>query len=155
VALARLLPGAGVPIAAVSRPGRIAPPPGNLAHRDGSHKAHARSVGVTHVQVRFFNLSTWITAIIGAAVLLLAFHLITSRSGRSNGGSYSPSLIPRACPALEAVRPAEAPAGSTDCSMLPPGKEFACWLPGVPRRPIRPADKPCSGCPFPPGDEGS
>ena len=31
----------------------------------------------------FFNLSTWITAIIGAAILLLAFHLITSRSGRS------------------------------------------------------------------------
>ena len=28
----------------------------------------------------FFNLSTWITAIVGAAVLLLAFHLITSRS---------------------------------------------------------------------------
>ena len=37
----------------------------------------------------FFNLSTWITAIIGAAILLLAFHLITSRSGRSgrSGGS--------------------------------------------------------------------
>jgi uncharacterized membrane protein YeaQ/YmgE (transglycosylase-associated protein family) len=32
----------------------------------------------------FFNLSTWITAIVGAAVLLLAFHLITSRSGGSN-----------------------------------------------------------------------
>jgi uncharacterized membrane protein YeaQ/YmgE (transglycosylase-associated protein family) len=29
----------------------------------------------------FFNLSTWITAIVGAAVLLLAYHLITSRSG--------------------------------------------------------------------------
>jgi uncharacterized membrane protein YeaQ/YmgE (transglycosylase-associated protein family) len=32
----------------------------------------------------FFNLSTWITAIAGAAVLLLAFHLI---SGRSSGRS--------------------------------------------------------------------
>ncbi|MFI5069076.1 MAG: GlsB/YeaQ/YmgE family stress response membrane protein [Streptosporangiales bacterium] len=31
----------------------------------------------------FFNLSTWITAIIGAAVLLLVFHLIASRPGRS------------------------------------------------------------------------
>ena len=30
----------------------------------------------------FFNLSTWITAIIGATVLLLAFHLISSRPGR-------------------------------------------------------------------------
>jgi uncharacterized membrane protein YeaQ/YmgE (transglycosylase-associated protein family) len=35
----------------------------------------------------FFNLSTWITAIAGAAVLLLIFHLITgwsSGSGRSS-----------------------------------------------------------------------
>jgi hypothetical protein len=32
----------------------------------------------------FFNLSTWLTAIAGAAILLLAYHLITSRStGRS------------------------------------------------------------------------
>ena len=28
----------------------------------------------------FFNLSTWLTAIAGAAVLLLAYHLVTSRS---------------------------------------------------------------------------
>src|SRR5580693_520724 len=32
----------------------------------------------------FFNLSTWITAIVGAAVLLLIFHLITGRSSRSS-----------------------------------------------------------------------
>src|SRR5271157_5112513 len=31
----------------------------------------------------FFNLSTWLTAIAGAAVLLLAFHLVT---GRGNAG---------------------------------------------------------------------
>lgn len=30
----------------------------------------------------FFNLSTWLTAITGAAVLLLVVHLITGRSGR-------------------------------------------------------------------------
>src|SRR3984885_3115250 len=35
----------------------------------------------------FFNLSTWITAIVGAAVLLLIFHLISSRSSRSSGRS--------------------------------------------------------------------
>jgi uncharacterized membrane protein YeaQ/YmgE (transglycosylase-associated protein family) len=29
----------------------------------------------------FFNLSTWITAVVGAAVLLLAYHLISGRSG--------------------------------------------------------------------------
>jgi uncharacterized membrane protein YeaQ/YmgE (transglycosylase-associated protein family) len=32
----------------------------------------------------FFNLSTWITAIAGAAVLLLVYHLVTSRSGGSS-----------------------------------------------------------------------
>ena len=31
----------------------------------------------------FFNLSTWLTAIAGAAVLLLIFHLISARSGGS------------------------------------------------------------------------
>jgi len=31
----------------------------------------------------FFNISTWLTAIVGAAILLLAYHLITARSGRS------------------------------------------------------------------------
>ena len=36
-----------------------------------------------HTLHGFFNLSTWLTAIIGAAILLLAFHLITNRSGRS------------------------------------------------------------------------
>lgn len=36
----------------------------------------------------FFNLSTWITAIAGSALLLLAYHLITARrgGGRGNGG---------------------------------------------------------------------
>jgi uncharacterized membrane protein YeaQ/YmgE (transglycosylase-associated protein family) len=40
----------------------------------------------------FFNLSTWLTAIAGAAVLLLAYHLVTSRgSGRSRSRSRSSS----------------------------------------------------------------
>jgi hypothetical protein len=35
----------------------------------------------------FFNISTWLTAIAGAAILLLAYHLVTSRSaGRSRSG---------------------------------------------------------------------
>ena len=34
-----------------------------------------------HTLHGFFNLSTWLTAIAGAAVLLLAFHLFTSRAG--------------------------------------------------------------------------
>jgi uncharacterized membrane protein YeaQ/YmgE (transglycosylase-associated protein family) len=38
----------------------------------------------------FFNLSTWLTAIAGAAVLLLAYHLVTSQSsGRSRSRGRS------------------------------------------------------------------
>jgi uncharacterized membrane protein YeaQ/YmgE (transglycosylase-associated protein family) len=37
----------------------------------------------------FFNISTWLTAIIGAAILLLAYHLVTSKSGRSGRSSRS------------------------------------------------------------------
>ena len=40
----------------------------------------------------FFNISTWLTAIAGAAILLMAYHLATSRdSGRSRGRSRSRS----------------------------------------------------------------
>jgi uncharacterized membrane protein YeaQ/YmgE (transglycosylase-associated protein family) len=37
----------------------------------------------------FFNLSTWLTAIVGAAILLLAYHLVTSQTGRSSRSSRS------------------------------------------------------------------
>ena len=37
----------------------------------------------------FFNLSTWITAIVGAAILLLAYHLFTQQSGRSSRSGRS------------------------------------------------------------------
>jgi uncharacterized membrane protein YeaQ/YmgE (transglycosylase-associated protein family) len=37
----------------------------------------------------FFNLSTWLTAIIGAAILLLAYHLFTSQAGRSGRSGRS------------------------------------------------------------------
>jgi uncharacterized membrane protein YeaQ/YmgE (transglycosylase-associated protein family) len=36
----------------------------------------------------FFNLSTWLTAIAGAAVLLLVFHLATGQSGRSRRSGW-------------------------------------------------------------------
>jgi len=36
-----------------------------------------------HTLNGFFNLSTWLTAIAGAAVLLLIFHLISGRSASS------------------------------------------------------------------------
>ena len=41
-----------------------------------------------HTLNGFFNLSTWLTAIVGAAILLLAYHLFTSRSS-SSGRSRS------------------------------------------------------------------
>ena len=37
-----------------------------------------------HTLHGFFNLSTWLTAIVGAAILLLIFHLFTMR-GHSSG----------------------------------------------------------------------
>ena len=40
-----------------------------------------------HTLQGFFNLSTWLTAIAGAAVLLLAYHLFTSRGSTSRSRS--------------------------------------------------------------------
>jgi uncharacterized membrane protein YeaQ/YmgE (transglycosylase-associated protein family) len=37
----------------------------------------------------FFNISTWLTAIVGAAILLLAYHLFTQQSHRSNRSGRS------------------------------------------------------------------
>ena len=31
----------------------------------------------------FFNLSTWITAVVGAAILLLAYHMVSGRTGHA------------------------------------------------------------------------
>ena len=42
-----------------------------------------------HTLNGFFNLSTWLTAIAGAAVLLLVFHLISGRSSSSSRSSRS------------------------------------------------------------------
>ena len=43
----------------------------------------ATQVFHVHTLNGFFNLSTWLTAIAGAAVLLLIFHLVSARSGGS------------------------------------------------------------------------
>jgi uncharacterized membrane protein YeaQ/YmgE (transglycosylase-associated protein family) len=42
-----------------------------------------------HTLHGFFNLSTWVTAIIGAAILLLAYHLFTSRERTRRRSSSS------------------------------------------------------------------
>jgi uncharacterized membrane protein YeaQ/YmgE (transglycosylase-associated protein family) len=42
-----------------------------------------------HTLNGFFNLSTWLTAVAGAAVLLLIFHLISARSGGSRRSTRS------------------------------------------------------------------
>jgi hypothetical protein len=39
-----------------------------------------------HTLHGFFNASTWLTAIAGAAILLLAYHLATRNSGGSRSG---------------------------------------------------------------------
>jgi uncharacterized membrane protein YeaQ/YmgE (transglycosylase-associated protein family) len=36
----------------------------------------------------FFNLSTWVTAVVGAAVLLLVYHLFSRQSGRSRRSGW-------------------------------------------------------------------
>jgi uncharacterized membrane protein YeaQ/YmgE (transglycosylase-associated protein family) len=38
-----------------------------------------------HTLHGFFNLSTWLTAIVGAAILLLIFHLFTMRQSTGRG----------------------------------------------------------------------
>ena len=49
--------------------------------RSRPRRRPAAATKLFHVVTRhgFFNLSTWLTAIAGAAVLLLAYHLVTSR----------------------------------------------------------------------------
>jgi uncharacterized membrane protein YeaQ/YmgE (transglycosylase-associated protein family) len=49
----------------------------------GGGWAATRLFHLHHALNGFFNLSTWLTAIAGAAVLLLAGHLVTGRSGQS------------------------------------------------------------------------
>jgi uncharacterized membrane protein YeaQ/YmgE (transglycosylase-associated protein family) len=49
----------------------------------GGGWAATRLFHVHHALNGFFNLSTWLTAIAGAAVLLFIGHLVTGRSGRS------------------------------------------------------------------------
>jgi uncharacterized membrane protein YeaQ/YmgE (transglycosylase-associated protein family) len=41
-----------------------------------------------HTLHGFFNLSTWLTAIIGAAILLLAYHLVSGQSGQSRRSGW-------------------------------------------------------------------
>jgi uncharacterized membrane protein YeaQ/YmgE (transglycosylase-associated protein family) len=43
-----------------------------------------------HTLHGFFNLSTWVTAIIGSAILLLAYHLFTAR-GNTGSRRRSPA----------------------------------------------------------------
>jgi len=44
----------------------------------------------------FFNLDTWLTAIIGAAILLAVYHLATSNRGRTRSRSRRRSRYRRA-----------------------------------------------------------
>src|SRR5580698_8817460 len=48
-----------------------------------------------HTLNGFFNLSTWLTAIVGAAVLLLIYHLVSGQSGRSGRSRRSRRFVHR------------------------------------------------------------
>jgi uncharacterized membrane protein YeaQ/YmgE (transglycosylase-associated protein family) len=48
-----------------------------------------------HTLHGFFNLSTWLTAIAGAAVLLLAYHLLSTRSGTGRSRRRRPGWAHR------------------------------------------------------------
>ena len=50
--------------------------------------AATRLFHLHHPLQGFFNISTWLTAIAGAAVLLFAFHLVSGRSGRSRRSGW-------------------------------------------------------------------
>ena len=71
----------------------------------------------------FFNLSTWITAVVGAAILLLVYHLVTSRSGRSRRrGLFAHrkncpgcTCAPRSSGGLAARRHGSAASGCPEC----------------------------------------
>jgi uncharacterized membrane protein YeaQ/YmgE (transglycosylase-associated protein family) len=43
-----------------------------------------------HTLNGFFSASTWLTAIAGAVILLLAYHLVTRQSGGSRSGGSRP-----------------------------------------------------------------
>jgi uncharacterized membrane protein YeaQ/YmgE (transglycosylase-associated protein family) len=43
-----------------------------------------------HTLNGFFNASTWLTAIAGAAILLLAYHLVTRQFGGTRSGGSRP-----------------------------------------------------------------
>ena len=68
-------------------PGRRSPGPDpdlRDRHRRGAGGGWAATACSTSTPCNgFFNLSTWLTAIAGSAVLLLIFHLISARSGSS------------------------------------------------------------------------
>ena len=78
-----------------------------------------------HTLHGFFNLSTWLTAIAGAAVLLLVFHLLSGRSSRS--GPRAPlthHAAARARPLTSRPGPARRPHGIHEGCQFPGSRSF-------------------------------
>ena len=92
----------------------------------------------------FFNLSTWLTAIAGAAVLLLAYHLLTSRTSSRRaavaavghaGGRTSETAV-QAAPGFTATANGLPPADQRPAGVQRPGHprpRCACRLVGSDR----------------------
>ena len=60
----------------------------------------------------FFNISTWLTAIAGAAILLLAYHLVTSRTTRLAAAVATGRVAPVGAPVNgQVIHDRDVPAG--------------------------------------------
>jgi hypothetical protein len=109
-------------------------------HRRGACGRGSHQAVHIHSPQGFFNLSAWLTAIAGAAVLLLASHLVTGQSRRPAGSrtaephrarlrrSADPdATVPDVITALAgdattagAVRPSRSPGAHQCAAILPP-----------------------------------
>jgi len=66
-----------------------------------------------------FNASTWLTAIAGAAALLLAYHLVTSQSGRSGLAGPGPASVTRTADPPDARAGAASRSAGSDDRLMP------------------------------------
>jgi hypothetical protein len=59
----------------------------SVTSQTGRYRDAATRSSPATIRHGFFNLSSWLTAIAGAAILLVTFHLVTSRGSTRSGRS--------------------------------------------------------------------